>query len=296
MPIVPPVSRDRLLEAFGKAFILPENMVQERSRPRASSLAACARQQAYAMAGTKDDPIGVEGSRIRLDSALTSEQGRMFEEAMVKAFEKCGVNIEGRQVSLPESYPVSGHPDGEIRFNGGMDLFGSSLLSDETLRLRWGVEFKHLGRYGYLKTIKNGIRKAHPNYILQAALYGDALGWDAVMFVVSSQDASSISGEATASLRYKNEQARWAERIDWHPKLHVEAMELTEVQGLLPIAKARARWLSQWKAADGVPKYVAREYDPELAAFPCNYCPYLEKCRADGSGGNQAPELPFRMD
>lgn len=295
MPIAPPVSRDQLVEAFGRTFILPENVRQERDRPRASSLAACARQQAYMMTGVVEDPIGTEGSRIRHDSALTSEQGRVFEEMMVRTFGTLGVTIEGRQKELPLSYPVSGHPDGEMLFTSGISGKDDNPLSGYVPQ-KWGVEFKHLGRYGYLKTIKQGLRKAHPNYILQAALYGDALGWDAVMFVVSSQDASSISGEATASLRYKTPEARWAERIDWHPKLHVETMELVEVQGLLPIAKARARWLSQWKRLDGIPKFVAREYDPTVDQFPCNYCPYLARCKADGEGGDKAPELPFRMD
>lgn len=295
MAVEAPVSRDELLQAFEGAFVLPENVQQERSKPRASALASCARQQAYDMSATPHDPIGTKGSRLTLDSALTAEQGRAFEELMIRTLMEKDLYVVGTQAGLPSYYPVSGHPDGELslvdRSTGIVPTMGSPL---EDGRL-WGVEFKHLGRYGYLKTIQKGLRAAHPNYILQAGLYGDALGWDAVLFIVSSQDASSIRAEATNSLRRKTN--RWAEDVkDWHPKLHIETMEIREVaSGLLPVAKARARWLSNWKQHDGLAKYVAREYDPTAGQFPCTYCPYLSRCLDDGNGGTEAPQLPFKM-
>ena len=294
MAVEAPVSRDELLRAFKGAFVLPENVRQERSKPRASALASCARQQAYDMAGVEHDAIGTAGSRLTLDSDLTAEQGRAFEELMIRTLMERDLYVVGTQAGLPEYYPVSGHPDGELSLATGGDTPPTmgSLLQDGRL---WGVEFKHLGRYGYLKTIQKGLRAAHPNYILQAGLYGDALGWDAVLFIVSSQDASSIRAEATNSLRRKTN--RWAEDVkDWHPKLHIETMEIREVaSGLLPVAKARARWLTNWKEHDGVPKYVAREYDPTSGQFPCTYCPYLSRCLDDGDGGREAPQLPFKM-
>ena len=295
--ILPPVNRDDILQAFGKAFTRPENVRQVSARPRASSLASCARQQAYAMAGTQLDDIGVQGSALNYDADLTSEQGRAFEGLMERTFESMGIQVVNSQVSLPDGYPVSGHPDGELdlsRYNSS----GANI--SHTSSLRWGVEFKHLGRYSYRKTIVNGLRIAHPQYILQAGLYGDALGWDAVLYVVSSQDASSIRGEATAALRNYNrgptKANRWVVDNDWHPKLHIETLEMKEVSGLIPIAHARARWLSDWMANSGNPAEVRREYEPNNAQFPCSYCPYLSSCLADGDTGKRAPELPFRMD
>ena len=289
-----PVTRDELLRAFGAAFARPENARQQHAKPRASALAACARQQAYDMSATIQDEIGVAGSRLSYDADLTGEQGRAFEGLMERTLSSIGVEVVGAQSTLPHEYPVSGHPDGELdlsRKRGDNEVLGNTKPS------KWGVEFKHLGRFGYQKVIKNGIRVGAPQYVLQAGLYGDALGWDAVLWIVSSQDASSIRADAAASLRYKTPSARWAERIDWHPKIHIETMEIREVQnGLLPVAKARARWLSDWKANSGQPSEVAREYSPSLGQFPCSYCPYLTTCLADGDGGQRAPELPFRMD
>ena len=292
--IEPPVTRDEILRAFGRAFIRPENTRQHHSKPRASALASCARQQAYDMAATIQDGIGVTGSRLSYDADLTSEQGRAFEGLMERTLESIGITVVNSQTSLPPNYEVSGHPDGELDLSNYTSLVGASI--QRGLPTRWGVEFKHLGRFGYEKAIKYGLRVGHPQYILQAGLYGDALGWDAVLWIVSSQDASSIRADAAASLRYKTPSARWAELIDWHPKLHMETMEIREVQGLLPVAKARAKWLSNWKSNSGYPSDVAREYDPTLGQFPCTYCPYLTTCLNDGNTGTRAPELPFRMD
>ena len=292
--IPPPVTRDEILKAFGSAFARPENLRQQHTKPRASALASCARQQAYDMCATVQDEIGVAGSRLSYDADLTSEQGRAFEGLMERTLSSIGIQVVGAQSTLPEDYPVSGHPDGELDLSGKGE---NNQVLEVQGRTRWGVEFKHLGRYGYEKVIKNGLRVGAPQYILQGGLYGDALGWDAVLYIVSSQDASSIRADAAASLRYKTPSARWAELIDWHPKLHLETLEIKEVQnGLLPVAKARARWLSTWKAESGDPAGVAREYVPENAQFPCTYCPYLKTCLEDGDGGQRAPELPFRMD
>ena len=292
--IPPPVTRDEILKAFGSAFARPENLRQQHTKPRASALASCARQQAYDMCATVQDEIGVAGSRLSYDADLTSEQGRAFEGLMERTLSSIGIEVVGAQNELPEGYPVSGHPDGELELS---NYGGKEAKIERNIGLRWGVEFKHLGRYGYEKVIKNGIRVGAPQYILQGGLYGDALGWDAVLYIVSSQDASSIRADAAASLRYKTPSARWAELIDWHPKLHLETLEIKEVKnGLLPVAHARARWLSQWKSNSGEPCEVAREYNPTVGQFPCTYCPYLKTCLTDGDGGQRAPELPFRMD
>ena len=284
------MSRDEILRAFGKAFSRPENVSQQHTKPRASALASCARQQAYDMSATIQDEIGVAGSRLSYDADLTGEQGRAFEGLMERTLSSMGIEVVNAQTALPRDYPVSGHPDGEL----DVSTYGAETTLPP---IKWGVEFKHLGRFGYKKAITRGLRVGHPQYILQAGLYGDALGWDAVLFIVSSQDASSIRADAAASLRYKTPSARWAERPGWHPKLHLETMEIKEVQnGLLPVAKARAKWLTDWKANSGVASDVAREYEPTNDSFPCTYCPYLTACLADGSGGQRAPELPFRMD
>ena len=286
--IQPPVSRDEILQAFGKAFSRPENLPQERTKPRASALASCSRQQAYDMAMTPTDPIGAAGSLLSYDADLTSEQGRAFEGLMERTLKSIGVEVVSAQTNLPATYPVSGHPDGELDLSNKPSNDLQGLDRD----IKWGVEFKHLGRFGYKKAITRGLRAGHPHYILQGGLYGDALGWDAVLYIVSSQDASSIRTEATASLRYKTPSARWAELVDWHPKIHIETLEIDEVRnGLLPVAKARARWLTDWKQHSNSPEEVAREYEPTNGQFPCTYCPYLTTCLKDGNGGQRAPEL-----
>ena len=291
-----PVSRDEILRAFGATFTRPENKRQHAIKPRASSLGHCARQQAYDMCATVPDAIGVTGSRLTYDSDLTSEQGRAFEGLMERTLSTMGIDVENSQNELPSTYCVSGHPDGELNLSRYLERQSTHNEGDAT---KWGVEFKHLGRFGYTKTIRQGIRNAHPQYVLQGALYGDALGWDAILYIVSSQDASSIRADAAQSLRYKTPVARWAETLtDWDPKLHVEAVSMKEpdIDALLSIARVRAQWLSDWKVNDGNPAHVAPEYNVSADKFPCTYCPFLTTCINDGDGGYRAPELPFRMD
>lgn len=221
-----------------------------------------------------------------------------MEDLSVKVIDYMGLRVVDRQVELPPDYPVSGHPDG--RLDGVTD------------GLIWGFEHKHLGRYAYEKILKEGLFKAEPHYILQTGLYGDALGWDASLFLIMAQDSSSVRGDMTANLRAKNPAHRWAVYPDLHPKVQVIAVDLRPIKhGLVPLGLERAKWLSDWKRESGDPADVAREYDPETLEdkwvadgeggrkevqrpkFPCSYCPYLTKCLEDGAGGKMAPTLPW---
>lgn len=296
--LTPPFTAEEFLAVVGQTFALPENEVREYDKPRASSLASCARQQAYAMAGTEHDAIGVEGSARQTDGALTAEQGRMFEDLSVKVIEQMGVAVVDRQISLPDSYPVTGHPDGRLSGDG----------------LVWGFEHKHLGRYAYEKILKEGLLAANPGFVLQSALYGDALGWDAALFVVVAQDSSAVRGDITANLRAKNPASRWSVYPGVNPKVTIAPLDLRPVKhGLVPLGLDRARWLSEWKRSSGIPRDVAREFDPttteekwvadgyggrttvDRAPFPCGWCPFFSKCLADGPGGKAAPPLPWTV-
>lgn len=296
--LTPPFTADDFLSVVGQAFALPENEVREYAKPRASSLASCARQQAYAMAGTEHDEIGVEGSARQIDGALTAEQGRMFEDLSVRVIEEMGFSVVDRQLALPDDYPVTGHPDGRL-YEGGDGLV-------------WGFEHKHLGRYSYEKILKEGLLAAEPGFILQSGLYGDALGWDAALFVVVAQDSSAVRGDITANLRAKNPDRRWSVYPGINPKVNIVPVDLRPVKhGLIPLAHERAEWLTDWKRRSGKPADVAREFDPTIteekwiadgeggrvtvdrAPFPCGWCPYYAKCLADGPGGQAAPPLPW---
>ena len=306
-----PLSVEALLAAVKPAFELPENVVQPHLRPRASGLADCARAQAYSMTAVVHDAIDVPGSRRGSELELTQEQGRAMEDVLTRLIEhESGLLVVDRQIALPEDYPVSGHPDGRLVHTGPWPDSTIHVLDDG---LVWGLDFKHLGRYGYTKTFKQGLEDAHPQYVLQMALYGDALGWDAAQLVIMGQDASAIRGDATANLRAKNPKYRWANQPGWHPKLLLPTLDLRPLkQTLIPVAHGRAKWLTEWREQSADPMDVAREYDPdELTAkvavvrdngevetittpgFPCSYCPWLQRCRTDGPGGNPAPRLPF---
>lgn len=316
--LTPPFTADEYLRAAGNN-VLPENEVREYRKPRASSLGACARQQAYAMAGTKKDELGAEYSGRTIDNELTAEQGRHFEDLSVQIIESMGLRVVDRQIELPPEYPVTGHPDGRLEDPRSDDVIGPGLYVPTTDRLSdglvWGFEHKHLGRYSYEDVLKKGFEAAHPNYILQTALYGDALGWDASLFLIVAQDSSAVRGDATSNLRAKNPAVRWSVHPDMNPKVLVIPVDLRPLKhGLVPVAHERAKWLTEWREAGKDPSGVAREADPtfveqkwvpdgkgdrmqvDRVKFPCGWCPYLSKCLEAGGGGEPAPKLPWTTE
>lgn len=281
---------------------MPMNDVQERDRPRASSLGACARQQAFTMAGTVPQDIGEEASARAIDQELTAEQGRMFEPVSIKVIESMGFQVVDRQIALPDDFPVSGHPDGRL------------VPGDEAARfdINWGWEHKHLGRYAYEKILKMGLFKAEPQFIVQDLMYGYGFGWDAGLFTIVAQDSSSVRGDMTANLRAKNPAVRWAVDPLINPKVNHIALDLAPLkQSLLPRALERAEFLIDWKKNDGDPGHVAPEHDPnvretkwipdgeggrmevERAPFPCGWCPFMQNCIKAGLGGKVAPAFPW---
>lgn len=286
-----PFTAEDFLQAAQGAFMLPENLPQERSRPRASAIAGCARENAYMMANTPKSNDNADNPE-RWDMILTTEQGRMFEDISVKVIEEMGLAVADRQLSLPDDYPVSGHPDGRL-------VFPEQFSFDPHGKV-WGFEHKHFGRYQYQQIYKRGLESAAPEILVQTSLYGDALGWDHCLVLIVGQDGSSNRGDATANSRVKNPANRWV-REDWNPKVQVYPVD-TKMVGdrLLGRVKARAKWLSKWKEQDAEPSNVAREYNPDpddrgKVEFPCSYCEWRDRCRADGAGGDPAPGLPFKV-
>lgn len=298
MEITPLFTAEDFLRAARGLDNLPENAPQARSKPRASAIGACARQNAYMMLNT---PVTNEGSD---DSVLTAEQGRMFEDISVEVVRNLGYEVVDRQLALPDDYPLSGHPDGRlVPIEGDIEAW-------EKRNGRWGFEHKHLGRWAYETVWKKGLQRAEPAYVAQTTMYADALGWDKVLYVIVAQDASSTRGDATANLRAKRPSMRWATINGWNPKVQVVALDCAALKhGLGKRLKQRAEWLSKVEAA----AEVKREYNPEQLShanygtengqvvktmgpeFPCSYCEWYDRCIKDGSGGREAPALPFSM-
>jgi len=289
--IAPPFSVQDFLDAAQEAFQLPENAPQERSKPRASAISGCARENAYMMTNTpKSNDNALDPSRQ--DMVLTTEQGRMYEDISVKVIEEMGLAVVDRQLSLPDDYPVTGHPDGRLEF--------PPQFSFDPHEKVWGFEHKHFGRYQYQQIYKRGLESAAPEILVQTSLYGDALGWDNCVVVIVGQDASSNRGDATSNLRVKNPSSRWV-RDDWHPKVQIYGVDVKAIgRTLLPRVKSRAQWLSDWKTKALAPSTVMREYNPDpdeqgKVQFPCSYCEWRDVCREDGAGGDPAPALPFKV-
>ena len=308
-----PFTAEDYLDGIHALGVLPENETRRRFKPRASGLNDCARQQAYYMHNIPRTNKAEE-DKGRRDHKVTAELGRMAEDLSVKAVtgiasslispEADGIAIRNRQVSLPDTACVTGHPDGEIHQfkRGGTNeptQYAEELFDDK----RWGFEHKLFGRYSYLKLFKLGLFKGAPNIISQVVLYGYYLGWDAVTVVALSQDASSMRGERTTSLRLhekgktvetRNRHA-WATRDDWNPKVLVYNLPSLSsfYDGFMPSLTARAEALTAVEDPDA----VVREADPgDSKPFPCNYCDWKDRCIAAGPGSMLIPVSPLQED
>lgn len=254
-------------------------------KPRASSLAYCSRRQAYAMVAAEvtDHPSP--------DSLYTAEQGRIMEDATIAALGRADIHIVNQQAVIDDpSLPFTGHIDGEVAAPRGE---------------RVGFEHKHLGRYSYKEHFIKGPEGAAPDYIAQMVAYGLGRGWDEVLYVVTSQDASSMRGEYTMNQRVKDPAKRWSSLPGWNPKMLIYRINLqyyykTLAEPLLARASALVSWYRhstrQLDAPD--PRDIHREFDPEAVlkdgkvAFQCTYCPWQQRCKEDGPGGEKIPWIP----
>ncbi len=328
----PPFTGEEFLQAADGLFNQqPENRPQVRSKPRASGIASCAKQQAYYMANVDEDNAGEPSEKP--DMALTQEQGRMFEGLSAMVMGAMGFRLRGRQVCIghevcptqpahpkrvqgPIDYPVTGHPDGQLAQILGVDNEpehgGGEVTVDQLAgNLKWGFEHKHLGRWAYEHVFKFGIDEAEPEHVAQVAMYGDALGWDACLEMIIAQDASSTRSDARINLGVKDKTKAWAHREGWDPKIQLVTHDIHRLQRMLvPALHRRAQWLSKIRAEDVDPGRVVREFDPtdtrlrwqnndgvveqvEEPEFPCSYCPYLQRCLDDGPGDLYAPTTPW---
>lgn len=231
------------------------------TKPRASSLGHCIRQQMYAMAAAtpsgKADPVG----------AFTAEQGRHMESLVELGLNRLGWEIEGQQDSLPEGYVVSGHPDGIL------------VRSGQRVAL---LEQKHVGLWRYIDIYRKGLYAAQPGYLIQSLLYADALQMPTIVFIVTAQDSGAVRTEMKKNEKAKPEN-RWV-GPDFNPKMQVIEFATDEFDWLLGAAKNRAEWITEAVDRGVTADEVVREADPERDNFPCGYCDWQERCQQAGRG------------
>lgn len=263
------------------AYALPENAPKERDKPRVSGICRDAREIAYMMANTPKTDANAD---VRSDSVLTTEQGRMAEDLVVPVVNQLGYQVIERQLALPADYPLTGHPDGA--------LLKTNPVSTELI---WGFESKHFGRWGYEDILKRGLEESAPDIIAQVALYGDALGWDACLVVVTSQDASSVRSDMTRNRKAKNPASRWADKPGLDPKVQLFAVDIRPLkETLVPVLLERAQWFIDWKAdpEGSDPAMVRWEIEPS-DAFPWGWSEWKTQAMMDGQGDITAPRLPW---
>lgn len=270
---------------------LPENAPQTRVKPRVSGILDCARLQGYSMSNTpRSNPE--EENFGRNHQNVTNEIHREAEDVSVAIIQELGYIVADRQIELSEDYPLTGHPDGRLvrkddaywNYNDPEDkrvYYTDGKLEDG---LVWGFEHKVIGYLRFVDIFRDGLFKAKPEYIAQSLLYGDALGWDAVLFVVLADDAAATKGQRT-----KNAKQPWASREDWNPKVQLIPVDLRPLKPLVPLLHKRAEGIA---AAIAQGKLIQREHSG-TKVFPCGYCDWQDRCNIDGNDGVEVEKGPF---
>jgi hypothetical protein len=186
---------------------------------------------------------------------------------------------------------ANGHHDGELwRILPDLTSPPSNVLVDYLDDgKKWGFEHKHIGRFGYLSILKQGFQMAEPVYMAQTLTYGAAQNWDAVLIVVMSQDASSISYEIKVA---KQRGYAWAKNPDIDPKIMMFAYDLNAMKPLVAPLKKRADEIAA-AAVNG--ELVAPEHDGKKT-FPCGYCAVQPDCQRWGSSGIVVTPSPFGVE
>lgn len=266
----------------------PANVPQERDKPRISGITDDARVIAYTMANApKSNPSRERPDRVY--DSFTTEEGRIAEDISAAGLSQMGLPLAGRQMCigheacdgesqavLPD-YPLTGHPDGEFS------------ASDLWPGLRVGWEHKHFGRFTYKELARDGIWTPKGASVLaQGALYGHAMGWDRVLIMVISQDASST--------RFEFKQ-KWARGLDLHPKGQFWLVDMEELLPLVDRLHERARWFSDYYRSGGDPGAVKWETPcpadwrdaTATNVFPWGYTEYEDRAVEDGEGHIEAP-------
>ena len=309
-----PYDTDMFLKAANsKSFVRPENERQRRLKPRASGLISCARQQAYQMAGVPETDV------MQPDAVVTQEIGRLVEDYSVSVVPKIedsplvvapweGLAIVGRQVSLPDSFFVTGHPDGRVtqrKFMYGNQ--GRSEYANTTADgLVCGWEHKVYGAYSYKEALYGNVVSGVPGAFAQGVIYGLGLDWDAVLINIIAADAAFIRGEMKRVAQYaetgkalKTRQSN-QEKLDKfkgkNAKVEVKHLDLRPYKELFRgDFEARALALSQVSVDEVDPDTVMREKQPEgEKPYPlCDYCPFKTRCIEAGTGTLRIPESPI---
>jgi hypothetical protein len=315
MSLIPPYDTAAFLKAANDpAFVLPENERRIRTKPRASGLMSCARQQVYEMLAVPYTDI------MKEDAVITQELGRMSEDYTTRVVPKIdsplvelpweSLAVVDRQVSLPEDYFVTGHPDGRLtqrKFfypNAPEEGGRRNVYADTTADgLRWGWEHKLYGAYSYKEALLGNAVTGTAGAFGQGLIYGDALGWDAVLIHVMAADAALVRGEMTHALKYaktgKSPETRRVnqEKVDKfrgkNPKVEVKHVDLRPYKdAFIPDFRARAEALTETVEIGCDPDTVRRERDPDQHPL-CGYCPFKTRCVEAGQGSLIVPESPI---
>lgn len=230
--------------------------------PSPSGVEGCIRRQ---WATGKRIPV----TNLPAESTMAKmEAGRAIEPYWRRVYKKAGFSVV--TMKRGERLDIAGVMTGEF------DLL---IRDDETDEEQYYtlIDLKHIGWYGYIKTMMLGVKEGEPGYYmqLQSYLLGLPKCTGAILHC-SPQDYSAANRLWLAGFH------AWKRQTENLPEFIVQFVPIDRESQYEAVNRAKeVEWLLNNVAVEDA-EQVRREYDPHRDKFPCGYCPVQDWCKGVG--------------
>ena len=216
------------------------------------------------------------------DYTYTAEQGRMMEIPAVFALREMGFKVETQVEAKGPNY--GGFADG-------------ILYEPLTGRPPCLLELKHLGRIRYLNMFWKPLSKEFEDYFWQSQAYMCALDLQSTLFVITSQDASSVRTELYKKSKPTKKEIEYAEKNELPPpvppplpNVKAFAFKIGRLEGAEKYIMARAEGMMKTLEWD-TPPHREADINEHWLCEPA-FCPWRSICLTAGKEGGIIAQMP----
>ena len=221
------------------------------TKPRASGIGNCARQQYYSLIGAPETNL--------MDEAMNWPQlmGTAGQSLVSATLRQMGYTVYDEEQEVVVDDILVGHIDGMI---SGLDLEDKKAVFDVKLKNIWGL----WGTKNSLGIISNDLKESNYEIYMQLQTY--VHGKDADLGIIFACPFDMSVNRLEANKR----KALVAPVYRIFSERSQDAAKLAVDRAMMLVAAARAGILPQ------------TEFDPVTTNFPCNYCAYKALCISEG--------------
>lgn len=251
--------------------------------PSPSGVEGCIRRQ---WATGKKIPV----TNLPAESTMAKmEAGRAIEPYWRKVYRKAGFRVVAKKNRINIAGVMTGEVDMLIAddesdclcpaHRGTTSCWDCSHDNCNPQELdEWAVvDLKHIGWYGYIKTMMLGVKEGEPGYYMQLQSYLLGLpNCTGAILHCSPQDYSAANRLWLAGFH------SWKRQTENLPEFIVQFVPIDRESQYEAVNRAKeVEWLLNNVAVEDA-EQVRREYDPHRDKFPCGYCPVQDWCKGVG--------------